>query len=363
MHCPAKHHSLLLLAALALLGCGSGEETTPSAGAGPDPGEEVPYGRLSAYRFFEAPMADLQPKPGVVPYQVAAPLWADHAGKARFIVLPSEGRVQVSGDEDWAFPEGTIVIKNFFYTRDRRDPESTAALVETRLLIRGPTEWKGHTYIWNEDQTEALRKVSGKRVQLNFIDESGAERSQEYIVPNTNQCKDCHEIDDHNGLLGVVTRQLGRQVNRGGATVDQLQWLADQGLFTGDAPTPLAAGLVDPFGEESLERRARSYLDSNCGHCHRAGGNGGRSGLVLLASETDPRTYGVCKGPIAAGAGSGDRHHDIVPGQPERSILIYRMESTDPEIKMPEIPNRLPHADGVELISDWIRALDEPPCQ
>ena len=33
----------------------------------------------------------------------------------------------------------------------------------------------------------------------------------------------------------------------------------------------------------------------------------------------------------------GDGHNAIVPGQPDASILVFRMESTEPEIRMPEL--------------------------
>jgi hypothetical protein len=46
-----------------------------------------------------------------------------------------------------------------------------------------------------------------------------------------------------------------------------------------------------------------------------------------------------------------------VPGDPENSIILYRMNSLDPEIKMPELPNRVIDAQGVQLIHDWIAAM------
>ena len=42
--------------------------------------------------------------------------------------------------------------------------------------------------------------------------------------------------------------------------------------------------------------------------------------------------------------------------------MIHRMKSTDPEVKMPEIPNRLPHDAGIELVSEWIRQMPSTPC-
>jgi len=347
------------------LGCG---ETAPHESAedgsfsAPDHAFPMPYDTLSAYDFFEHPMVNFTPKSGVIPYQVASPTWADHAEKARFVVVPRGHTITIETSGEWTFPDGTIVIKNFFYALDRRDMDASATPIETRLLIKEGDDWTGHTYVWNETLTEATRKIAGRRVHLNFLDEHGTPTEQEYVVPNTNQCKDCHEIERRNGLLGLVPRQIVRSVLRDGRVVDQVEWLASKLPFNGGRPEPHPSPLIDPFGDGSLNDRARSYLDANCSHCHRDGGNGGRTGLVLLASETNLTKVGVCKGPVAAGAGTGDRLQDIVPGFPEDSILVYRMQSADPEIKMPEIPNRLPHHAGVDLVSEWIRQMEPKGC-
>ncbi len=335
---------------LLLVGCG-GEETGAKA--------ELPYETLSEYRFFVGPLAEMRPAPGVIPYVVAAPLWADHAGKDRFFVLPEGTRVEVDG-EDWAFPVGSVVVKSFFYSRDLRSPGASATVVETRLLIREADGWSAHTYVWDDAQTEAVRKVAGTRKTLAYLDETGGEVTGTYVVPNTNQCADCHERDDELGLLGPVTSQMARRVERGGVEVDQLGWLAEQGLF--DEPPVASAPLVDPFGDAPLDQRARSYLAGNCAHCHRAGGHGGPSGLVLEATETRPAHFGICKSPVAAGPGSGGRLYDITPGRPDESIMVYRMESTDLEVKMPELPNLIPDDAGARLIREWIAAMDPPGC-
>jgi len=314
---------------------------------------------ISAYGFFRQPMVAMIPVDGVVPYQVASPLWADGAEKERFIALPPGTTARIGDDEEadrWVFPEGTVIIKNFWFGMDRRAPETTMRLMETRLLVRSAEGWVSHTYVWNESQTEATRHVAGKRFNLAYTDLEGAEATQLYIVPNTNQCNHCHELDDVNHTLGLVTRQLQRTVVRDGIDVEQLSWLHEQGVVSGRPPV-VEQPLVNPAGDAPLDARARSYLEGNCGHCHRTGGNGGTSGLTLLARETHPAAYGICKSPIAAGPGAGGRTADIVPGEPDSSIFIYRMQSTDPEIKMPEIPNMEVDTFGVDLISEWILSL------
>jgi hypothetical protein len=45
-----------------------------------------------------------------------------------------------------------------------------------------------------------------------------------------------------------------------------------------------------------------------------------------------------------------------VPGQPDDSILVYRMSSLDPGAMMPEVGRATVHAEGVALVRDWIKA-------
>lgn len=67
-----------------------------------------------------------------------------------------------------------------------------------------------------------------------------------------------------------------------------------------------------------------------------------------------PMALGIGKAPVAAGKGSGGRLYSIVPGKPDESILLYRIESVDPGVMMPEMGRRLAHKEGVELVRQWI---------
>ena len=353
-----------LLVVASALGCGS-EPNKPPAPLPPP--TTIPYETLSEYGLFTGKLSDFIPEAGVIPYDVVSPLWSDGALKKRFIVLPEGQKVTFGAEETWSFPNDTIIVKHFAFPRDKRDPTGALQHVETRLLIRDTSEPEGftaHTYVWNDEQTDAVRKVAGKHITLDYFDEAGAAVSQEYIIPNTNQCGNCHERDDVYESLGLVTQQVNFDINDDGAIQNQLARLEDAGLF--DAPLPnltTLPALSRPSGLDSLDARARSYLHANCSHCHRPGGGGGSSGLVLLKWETNPTKNGVCKGTVAAGSGTGSLDFDVVPGKPEESIMIYRMSSTDPEIKMPEIPNLLPDKEGISLISEWIASLQLPPCQ
>jgi uncharacterized repeat protein (TIGR03806 family) len=350
------------LCAAVVSGCGPHEQPIQEV----KPKGPLPYATLSEYGFFAGKLADLTPAADVVPYDVSSPLWSDGAGKARFIVLPEGQRAGFHEGEDWEFPEGTIIIKSFFFPLDRREPEGARRHIETRLLVRDSKVaegWTAHTYLWNAEQTEASRVIAGKKVTVDSIDESGNEVSQTYLVPNTNQCKSCHTRDDVYKVLGLTTQQVNRDINVGGEVRSQIEVLAERGVFSVPPPAPAGlAAFADPFGSAPLEERARGYLHANCSHCHRPGGGGGSTGLVLVAWEEEPTKLGVCKGPVAAGSGTGTHLFDVVPGKPEDSIMIFRMSSTDPEIKMPEIPNLLPDEKGVGLISEWIQSMSPAGC-
>lgn len=339
--------------ALFVVSCGG--DDAPPAGEYPE--------RLSEWGLFAGSGATQEPAPGVVPYDVVSPLFSDHATKHRFIALP-EGTTMTWSDHDpWGMPVGAIVIKTFGFLRDARDPSLGERLIETRLLVREDDGWSAHTYVWNEAQTEARRVVAGQRVDVETILADGSPLAFTYRVPNTNQCASCHAGEGDMNLLGPVTRQMDRDNDYGAGAINQIDHFASLGMFDVTPPArELRDRLVDPWGDAPLETRARSYLDANCAHCHREGGNAYESGLWLGWQITDPYEFGVCRNPVAAGGGTGGRGWDIVPGDPDASIMIFRMESTDPEIKMPELPSVLADMTGASLIREWIASMAPVDC-
>lgn len=107
----------------------------------------------------------------------------------------------------------------------------------------------------------------------------------------------------------------------------------------------------------TLDGRARSYLAGNCAFCHNPKGEARTTGLFLTFAETDPARLGRCKSPVAAGAATGDLRFDVVPGQPDASILLARTIATEPSIAMPEIGRSVVHTEGVQLVRAWIAGM------
>ena len=370
---------------------GSDSATASDSGTGGDSGTEtggepqfptvdldaLPYDKLSDYGFFVGDLADLIPAERVYGYTVASPLFSDFAGKERFMYLPPDQQIHIDwaaadpgpGGEGelWDYPVGSVMIKNFWFDLDRSNPgqDINALRVETRLMVRFPDVWKVYTYVWDEAETEAVLTKYGKVVELAFTDAEGQPAMQNYKVPSLEQCGSCHSRDNVLKTLGPVTPQMNYPVEREGQTVNQMEWLASLGLF--DAPLPDLSAvprLYDPLGDEgTLEQRARSYLHANCSHCHRQDGGAGISGLRFVYWEQEPVHLGICKPPAAAGSASNGLSYDIFPGSPEQSIAIFRMQSLDPEIKMPELPSQVLNPEGIALISEWIAAMEPAGCE
>lgn len=317
--------------------------------------------KLSGYAFFTGPLADLVPAPGVFPYEVNAPLFSDYAEKARFIYLPEGAKMTYRDSAAFDFPNGAVIIKNFFYPHDAARPEKGRRILETRLLLKEEKGWKALEYIWNAEQTDAMLEVAGATFPVAWLDASGKKQSLQYVAPNLNQCKGCHSYDGKFVPLGVNARQLNRIED---AENQIIVWqkagrLSLPGNFNPDTAPRLADyRLVNPKSEiRNLQSAARAYLDANCGHCHNPHGPASTSGMFLDIFENDPERLGVNKTPVAAGRGSGDRKFGIVPGKPSESILVFRMESDDTGIRMPELGRQLAHKEGLDLIKAWIKEM------
>ncbi len=319
--------------------------------------------KLSDYGFFSQPLKELQPvSKNIVPYEMNSPLFTDYASKKRFISFPEGSSATYKNDQSvLEFPIGTIIIKHFYYKNDELKDSNSDVIIETRLLIKeADNSWKTLPYIWNEEQTEAYLYILGK--DLDVVLEASKERSKKtfkYSVPNVNMCKNCHVRDQELKPLGPTPRQLHRDNLFGKETKNQLSYLVDNQLLKGVFSLGDIHRIPDYNNEkETLNNRARAYLDVNCAHCHQKGGSAKTSGLHLVYEEKDNYRIGVNKPPVAAGKGSGNLAFDIVMGKPEESILLYRMKHLEPDIVMPEIGKNLVHEEGVKLIEEWIKSMD-----
>jgi uncharacterized repeat protein (TIGR03806 family) len=347
--------------------------------ANPPPAADAPKfpHKLSETGLF-ASTRDLTPAKGLIPYSVNAELWSDGAIKERFIAIPGDGKIEYDtvlypqgapgALPGWRFPDNTVLVKTFSLDLEAGNPKSRRRL-ETRLLhaVRMPgTEevgdqvWYGYTYVWNDDQTDAeLLDAKGLDRKLTVKDAKvpGGKREQVYHFPSRTECTMCHTFTAKYAL-GVNTLQMNKDHDYGGGNVaNQLSTLEHLGLFTKPLPQkPVKLPrLVDYHDKaQKVDARARSYLHANCSHCHRKWG-GGISDFQLLANLPLKETGTIDAKP---GQGTFDLRDPriLVPGDPSRTLLLYRMKTLGLG-RMPHIASNRVDAEAVDLLEAWIKEL------
>ena len=319
-----------------------------------------PYKTLAEYGFFIGPIADMNPADGVLPYDLSNPLYSDYAYKARYVWMPEGSTARYSDEGILDFPEDAILIKSFYYQHDERDHTAGRRIIETRLLINNGEQWEARSYVWNEEQTEAVYDVIGEITPVSWINSYGQQMNVDYIIPNKNQCKGCHYYDGKQIPIGPKVGNLNKDLAYSDGEMNQLNKWQEVGYLTGiptDTPPHQWAAWDDP-NSGNLHSRAMAYLDINCRHCHNPKGPANTTGLTLRADAPPDGQIGIYKSSVAAGAGTGGNEYNIVPGHPEQSILYYRMVSTDPAAMMPELGRRTAHIEGLALIKEWIEKME-----
>ncbi|MBX3269516.1 MAG: hypothetical protein KF729_04615 [Sandaracinaceae bacterium] len=368
----------LALAALALAGCDDGRmriadgpPLVPRTGRPPD--------QLSHLRLFEWDAGAFRYNDRVVPYDLTTPLFTDYALKERAIYVPEGEAMAYDPAVPFALPVGSAIVKTFYFPRDLRRPDEDLTLIETRVLVHGQDGWTAWPYVWNAEQTEAFLRVGGETRAITFIDAEGSERTASYLVPQRNQCTSCHERNVGPGgaaamtPIGPAARYLNRDLDYGAGPVNQLAHFAERGMLSGlpdlggvprayDLTEYEARGL-DAIAPGELDFAARSYLDINCAHCHDPRGTQGvTSQLFLHHDSTSAFNLGVCKRPGSAGAGTGGLTYDLVPGRPDESILVFRVETTEVGAMMPLLGRSLRHDRGAALVRAWVAAMPPVDC-
>jgi putative heme-binding domain-containing protein len=299
--------------------------------------------KLSQTGLF-ASAKSLQPAPGVVPYAVTVEPWVDGAIAKRWVAIPGEGQIRLAAlkEKPAMYPEGTVLVKHLSLPAGQgREPIP----LETQILHHERGTWRPYSYLWDD---------AGEDAQL--VEPIGADRhlaDRTWHVSAINECKLCHNAES-GYVLGFVPHQLQRPV--GGSSSDQWSLLAKQQVIE-DAPPPAdddPLGLVDPHDEaQRLDDRARSYLHVNCSMCHQPGGNAIVS--FYLRRDLPFDKLNTNKG---TGIGTfGIRDAQIItPGDPYRSLLLYRMSKLG-YARMPYIGSRVVDSRGVALVEAWIRSL------
>jgi uncharacterized repeat protein (TIGR03806 family) len=310
---------------------------------------------LSQTGLFDS-VKDRRMAPGVIPYSVNAPYWSDGAHKDRHLALP--GDAQISDPSSWGLPDGSVLVQTLSLDRVEGDPRSRAP-VETRILVKQEEHWMGYTYLWNHEGTDGtLVGANGADHALNIQDSAapGGRRQITWRVPGRQECMFCHSRAA-NFVLGLNPSQMNRDHDYGGVVDNQVRAFDHIGLFKSrlsGSPDALPR-FVNPYDEKAdLNERARTYLHVNCSICHVSDG-GGNSYIELDKGRKLEDMKAVGGKPVQGTFGIAEAMI-IAPGEPERSVLYYRMASLGGS-RMPRVDSRVVDERGLELIHDWIKGM------
>ncbi|MEM9728098.1 MAG: hypothetical protein AAF997_05895 [Myxococcota bacterium] len=354
-------------------GSGGDGGTGGMGGAGADGGSGGSGGTpqlLSEWGLF-SDIENQIPEDGVVPYDVTAPLFTDDAMKLRFLQIPDGETIEYSDTARWIQPDGAIYVKTFAYPVDARDPELGLQLIETRIIeFTDEGEVDMWTYVYPEGENDdAELVVWGPTFDVSYINELGETVEFNYAVPSVPACRNCHSPPPRSRTLGPSSGMLNTDKDYGGevGVQNQVDYLNSLGLFDTTPSEDRNTYVTNPTTEDTagLHDRVRSYLDSNCSHCHARDGEVADKGLYLMFDEMDPETsdpftWGVCKTPTSAGNGTTcDQGLDIVPGDPDASLFLCRLESVSPGELMPPLGRTTVHTKGAELVREWIEKMPE----
>lgn len=312
------------------------------------------FSLLSEYNFFTGTLANLNPntEAGVLPYDLNTALFSDYALKKRFVYVPEGSTIPFDTSAVLDLPVGSVLIKHFYYP----NPGGDEKYIETRLLIRQTDGWQPETYEWNTDKTDAQRTVVGGTRNLT-VNANGQNQDFSYLIPNQNQCKNCHAFNGEIEPIGPVVHNLNKDYPYADGTMNQLEKWSTEGFLESSTLSNISKWASIDDQSVSVNDRARAYLAVNCSSCHRLEGSAANSGLYLEYHNQDSLSIGLWKTPVAAGAGSGGLTYVIHPGDADQSILLYRMIANEVDERMPEIGRELLHDEGIQLIRTWIDSL------
>lgn len=289
------------------------------------------------------------------PYTPGVEFWSDGAVKSRFLYLPPGAQIDITSFDEWSFPNGTKVWKQF---------KVGGKLIETRMFFKKMGSWLHTTYRWDATETDAVRKDNGEKVTI-------PGQTAVYEVPNTGQCDYCHD-GRADKLLGVEAVSLGLATANGVT----LASLTADGRLTAAPP---ATTIAIPEDATTKAAAALGWLHANCGACHNQNPNAAAQfvGLRFLLSasqltnvappaviDLDAWKTAVDVDATQQDVDAGVPYKRIASGHPENSLVsilsgrrAMGAEEPGPLIQMPPLVTRQVDTTGHALLDAWISAL------
>ncbi|HEX5220256.1 MAG TPA: PQQ-dependent sugar dehydrogenase, partial [Verrucomicrobiae bacterium] len=312
-------------------------------------------------------LSTLTPASGLIPYDVNTPLWSDAAAKYRWLAVPNNGthnttaeKITFSPTNEWQFPAGTVFVKHFELDASETN-SGTVHRLETRFVVRDQNGGVyGVTYKWRADGSDADLLLGGASQDYPITTATGI-RTQHWTFPSRLDCLTCHNANAK-GVLGLKTHQLNGDhfYPQTGRTDNQLRTLGHLGMFTSEYNESLLASYLKSFAitnnAQPLVTRVRSYIDANCSHCHRPGGQRANfDARYTVPLEQQNLIYGAV---FDAVNGPTDR---VVRPQDLVHSMLHNRANRVGALQMPPLAKNMIDTNAMQLFADWIMSLPTGP--
>lgn len=280
--------------------------------------------KLSETGLFSDTPAQV-PAAGVLPFEIAEPMWQDGGSATRFVALPDGQAIKVD-KSNVVWPVESVLARTI------TAPDSKQR-IETQLLHFDGEAWNGYSYRWNAQNTDAeLVGVDGEEFTVG--------NNTPWRIHGRAECARCH--NNWSGFaLGFQPEQLVSVAGK--SPVETLG-----AAFVSRAK----AHTISSRDENAeLEARARSWLHANCAHCHRRNGGGS---VQIMVNVDLPLAEAMLmdEKPVRGELGLTDARV-IAPGLPQQSVLLARIARSG-NGHMPMIGAREVDKRGFLMLWDWI---------
>lgn len=269
------------------------------------------------------------------------PLYTDGMDKRRWIYLPSGTQINNSDLDNWNFPKGTVLWKEF---------STKGQKLETRILVKksettGRSAWDFATFKWKIDQTDADYITEGAR------DVNGTVHD----IPKLSRCFPCH-TGTSDIVRGFDPIQLSFTDANANSNEVYLKSLIKSKTFS----HKMNEYFKIPARDE-VERKALGYMHGNCGHCHNEQHGAGRNVGLLLKVKPSHKTRAdldSIKTTVNVHTSFyNNLDYRIIPNNSVDSAIYHRLNSNQRGTMMAPIGRELIDTDGVEKIDNWINSL------
>lgn len=286
--------------------------------------------KLSATGLF-ADLVSLTPSAGVIEYSVNTNGWFDGASARHFMAIPNDRKIAFDPTTLWSLPAGSVLVKHLSVEAEGNPNKPFTTSV---LFLQADGKWQAANYQWNTLGTDADLVTTSSIVADNGV------VNRQRAVQAPSDCGTCHSGSGSKNPLAITTRQLNGSFNYSGVPANQLTVFNNIGLFTTtiDAAASYSRFASPTDASASLDLRARSYLHTNCSHCH--------SSSTFMDMRFDTPLDAMRLVSVSGRVQPFDHANS----------LVYIYQTTD-NTRMPR-GSLYTNPDADKLFTDWIDAKD-----